>query len=46
MRNLIDAQTKLIDNQISKTKPIMSNKIVVVKDIKVVPNIVLGSISA
>lgn len=46
MRSLVKAQNKQIDNRLKVTKTIMSSKIVVFKDTKIVTNIVLGKLSA
>lgn len=44
-RNLIDTQTKLIKKEISKSKSVISNKIILFKSVKTVQNFVIGSLT-
>lgn len=45
MRSLVKVQDKQIDKRLKVTKPIMSDKIVVFKNVKEVSNTVLGELS-
>lgn len=44
-RNLIDTQTKLIKKELSKTKVVISNKIVLFKNNKTVTNFTLSGLA-
>lgn len=44
-RSLIKTQTKQIQKEISKSKSVISNKIVLFKSVKTVQNFVIGSLT-
>ena len=46
MRNLIDIQKKQIQTEIKKNNEIISDKIIVFKNVKIVTNFTLGSLSS
>jgi len=44
-RSLIETQTKQIQKEISKSKSVISNKIVLFKSVKAVQNFIIGSLT-